>query len=134
MVIAISPFLVILAIVQIVAVEALASPVLEELIHAPELESLGWNDGIMEGLLGDRRERHGTPASYSNRALDPFRDDLLLDIENSPEAGSTAFVDLIGMPVFADSVADPIRAGPAVFGFEVDCSLWDDGSIPCKAP
>jgi hypothetical protein len=134
MVIRHSPFLAVLAIVQIVAVEAFAAPLLEELIDAPDLESLGWNDGIMSGLLGDRRQRRDTSASNSDRALALFHDGLIIDVENSAEVGPAALVDLVGTPVLPDSVADPIRAELPEPDSEVDCSVWGDSSIPCEAP
>lgn len=135
------------AILQIVSVEAIAGSVREEVTDSQDLESLGWSDGVMSSLVGDRRERNDTPGNYADRELGSSElssqlkttiDFIVFDAESSANENAAGYADLI-RAVVEDSVADPfaadsIGANPLVLESVFACSLWGADSIPCDSP
>jgi len=128
-----------------------AAPALEQIVSVPDPAFLGWNDGILSGLLGDRRRRRPDAVSLTDRALDPSeslphpdavevqvsKDALVLDSSTSTGAGERRLGEyrrLIHVPLTEEWVDEQDFVDAPDPATEIDCTVWGDASIPCDVP
>jgi len=122
-----------LAAAALLALDSSASPIQVGLAHPPTLESLGWRDGIMTGLLGDRRdERDPGQLPDDIEALEFLErttqatDQIVLDSLHDPQLELLGYAEIVTAPVVESSAAEMLRPAPPESETMTVCSLSDD--------